>query len=76
MRRIIPLFLCLFISVAYGKRLHHESWYQKLWCEGKGKTEVVQADKTRVDCLTNTHAIEFDLVTSGQKRLASHWATV
>lgn len=25
-----------------------------------GKTEVVLSDRTRVDCLTSTHAIEFD----------------
>ena len=35
-----------------------ESDYQKDWC--KGKTEVVLNDRTRVDCLTDTHAIEID----------------
>jgi len=38
-----------------------ERFYQNKWCiEQKGKTEVVLPDKTRCDCLTKTHAIEFD----------------
>ena len=35
-----------------------ESDYQKDWC--KGELEVVLNDRTRVDCLTDTHAIEVD----------------
>ncbi|MCW8884768.1 MAG: hypothetical protein OQK12_05865 [Motiliproteus sp.] len=35
--------------------------YQDPWCfQHKGETEVVMADRSRVDCLTGTHAIEFD----------------
>lgn len=38
-----------------------EKDYQKLWCSvNNGRTEVVLPDKTRVDCVTETHAIEFD----------------
>ena len=38
-----------------------ESWYQAQWCkQHHGQTEVVLSDKTRVDCVTDTHAIEFD----------------
>lgn len=44
----------------YAKRLHLEQYYQIQWCEGKGEVEVVLKDKTRVDCLTATQAIEFD----------------
>lgn len=30
------------------------------WCAGQGEDEVELANKTRVDCLTPTHAIEAD----------------
>ncbi len=38
----------------------YEKDYQEAWCKGKGVAEFVLADRTRVDCLTDTHAIEFD----------------
>ncbi len=56
----------LLVSVAFpltvsAGNLHHESWYQEQWCSSaNGKTEVVLRDNTRCDCLTDTHAIEFD----------------
>ncbi|MEI6125376.1 MAG: hypothetical protein WCQ99_02375 [Pseudomonadota bacterium] len=38
-----------------------EKNYQNIWCqENCGITEAVLDDKTRVDCLTATNAIEFD----------------
>jgi len=44
-----------------AKREHPEKWYQKKWCEEqKGRVEVVLPDGTRCDCVTATHAIEFD----------------
>jgi hypothetical protein len=44
-----------------AKREHPEKWYQERWCtERDGKTEVVLPDKMRCDCVTDTHAIEFD----------------
>lgn len=44
-----------------AERLHAEKEYQKAWCQrAGGRTEVVLADKTRVDCLTREYAIEFD----------------
>ncbi len=40
---------------------HNESSYQHAWCsEYNGIEEYENSDKTRVDCLTDTHAIEFD----------------
>ena len=38
----------------------NEHYYQKQWCTGKGKIEYHLTNNTRVDCLTPTHAIEFD----------------
>ncbi len=38
-----------------------EKYYQKIFCKNKnGRIEVVLEDRTRVDCLTATHAIEVD----------------
>lgn len=40
---------------------HNEVSYQRKWCSiNKGIEEYQNTDKTRVDCLTDTHAIEFD----------------
>jgi len=40
---------------------YKESVYQKAWClRNRGQVEVVLPDKTRADCITDTHAIEFD----------------
>lgn len=42
-------------------RLHPERWYQEQWCkDAGGQAEVRLPDGTRCDCLTDTHAIEFD----------------
>ena len=40
---------------------HNESSYQHAWCSiHNGIEEYKNSDFTRVDCLTDTHAIEFD----------------
>lgn len=40
---------------------HNEASYQQAWCSlHNGITEYENADKTRVDCLTSAHAVEFD----------------
>jgi hypothetical protein len=44
-----------------AKREHPEKWYQEQWCrEQGGQIEVVLPDKTRCDCVTDTHSVEFD----------------
>lgn len=61
--------LCFFFSIkgAQAKHLNLEKTYQNAWCNANcGKQEVILWDKTRIDCLTQTHAIEFDF--------ASKWA--
>ena len=63
----IVLFFILFCTNAFAKHIHPEKYYQNLWCkEQKGQSEVRLIDDTRIDCLTKTHAIEFDF--------ASKWA--
>jgi hypothetical protein len=37
-----------------------EKSYQADWCAGRGQAEVVLPDGTRCDCVTPTHAVEFD----------------
>ena len=38
-----------------------EGWYQDVWCKGmKGKLEHRLEDNRRIDCLTDTHAIEVE----------------
>ncbi|MBR2524979.1 hypothetical protein IKE67_00790 [bacterium] len=45
----------------YVKHQHSESSYQHAWCSANnGIEEFENADYTRVDCLTSTHAVEFD----------------
>ncbi|MHA2217847.1 MAG: hypothetical protein ACXACY_18080 [Candidatus Hodarchaeales archaeon] len=58
---LILLTILVFPASALGKREHPEKWYQQKWCEEqKGQVEVVLPDGTRCDCVTDTHAIEFD----------------
>lgn len=45
----------------YVKHAHSESSYQHAWCSShSGIEEYENQDKTRVDCLTNCNAVEFD----------------
>jgi len=55
------LALTLLPPSALAGHLHPESYYQKIWCDAhQGEMEVVLADGTRADCITSTHAVEFD----------------
>lgn len=59
----ITLILLLGFSaqVEAKKRLNHEKYYQAIHCELlEGEKEHRLPDKTRVDCLTDTMAIEHD----------------
>lgn len=61
------LILMVFLTIASGKHLHKESYYQNKWCKAQGgKMEYRLEDRTRVDCLTDEYAVEFDF--------ASKWA--
>lgn len=42
-------------------RLYNEAYYQNEWCgKWNGQTEYQLKDYTRVDCLTESYAVEFD----------------
>ena len=58
---LMLILIFLFPSLLLAKREHPEKWYQERWCrEQGGQVEVVLPGKTRCDCVTDTHAIEFD----------------
>lgn len=55
----------------------YESWYQDVWCASyDGQTEVEQDDGTRVDCLTDSHAIEVEFARKWQEAIGQslHYA--
>lgn len=57
----IFIFLFIFSLPVFSARLHPEAYYQTKWCnENKGQTEYELKDLTRVDCFTDTEAVEFD----------------
>lgn len=59
--RWLVLTLILISLPVQAKHLHPEKYYQEIWCnQHHGKLEYILDDFTRVDCLTDTHAIEFD----------------
>lgn len=61
----------------YVKHQHNESSYQHAWCEKHcGIEEYQNADFTRVDCLTKTHAVEFDFANKWAESIgqAEHYA--
>ena len=66
MNRLITVGVIVFIFVLSIQAelakasVRSEKAYQIEWCQGKGQTEYVLPDRTRCDCLTDTHAIEFD----------------
>jgi len=57
MKILFLLFLFTFQVSAQEIKLN-EAYYVNTHCTGK--IEFVLPDKTRVDCLTNTHAVEYD----------------
>jgi hypothetical protein len=58
---VIFILILLYPFQISAKREHPEKWYQERWCkENNGQAEVVLPDGTRCDCVTDTHAIEFD----------------
>lgn len=61
MKAIFWILVChMFVNIGHAAT-YPEKHYQDPWCsEHHGQAEVVLPDKTRADCITGTHAIEFD----------------
>lgn len=58
---LILFIFILFPALCFVKREYPENSYRESWCAGnKGVAEVIMPDKTRCDCITETHAVEFD----------------
>lgn len=56
-KQVCSLLIILQTEILIAK----ETDYQNIWCSlNKGEIEVTLNDRTRVDCLTASHAIEFD----------------
>ena len=66
--KIFLIIITIFIALpVYAKHKHLEKEYQAAWCGAHGGImEYKLDDNTRVDCLTNEYAVEFDF--------ASKWA--
>ena len=62
MKKILLLILLSFSAIpAFASHEYLEKEYQKHWCSiNKGSVEVRLQDNTRIDCLTDEYAIEFD----------------
>ena len=59
---LFVFFLWLIMSLGcFAKHLHNEKYYQEIWCKANnGILEYKNDDNTRVDCLTENNAVEFD----------------
>jgi len=61
--RVKILLFILLITSLNAKHLHKEKYYQKIFCNKlNGIMEYQLKDKARVDCLTDTYAIETDFI--------------
>jgi len=63
MLRFFVFFISFFLisNSAYSSHQYPEKTYQEQWCKARGgQLEYKLNDKTRVDCLTDTLAVEFD----------------
>ena len=71
------VWLALIFTADFAEGRPLEKDYQKKWCaEHGGRTEVVLDDHTRVDCLTDEYAIEFDFARKWAEAIgqARHYA--
>lgn len=62
MNKVIICLIIIFIGIpAFSAKAFNEAYYQKLWCRScSGIMEYELKDGTRVDCLTQEYACEFD----------------
>jgi len=59
MKKLLSLLILFLSSASYA--IENEAFYSDKFCkEMSGKSEHVLKDLSRVDCLTDTHAFEFD----------------
>ena len=57
----ISIFILICFFSLSSKALEKEKYYSEMYCEElSGKINYTLADKSKVDCLTDTHAYEVD----------------
>ncbi len=64
-------------NAPYKKTRLNERAYQEKWCRDyNGQVEVVFVDRTRCDCLTDTHAVEVEFARKWKEAIgqALHYA--
>ena len=60
LKRLVVIALCL-LSSSNALTVENEDYYNRMVCkEMGGQAEYVLPDRSRVDCLTSTHAFEAD----------------
>ena len=60
LRKSIAIISCLLLS-GNAIAVENEDYYNRIFCEDMGgQAEYVLPDRSRVDCLTSTHAFEAD----------------
>lgn len=57
--KYVLMVMLMIVSLSSNAK-ESESYYVTQWCQGKGIEEFILPDRTRVDCLTDEYAIEFD----------------
>lgn len=63
MRVLATILLIVLTFQVHAKHLHPEKWYQTNWCNAQ----------TRCDCVTTTHAVEFDFGKNWYARVIKHY---
>ncbi len=59
--RTVLLLIAALSVIRQSSAAQVEAWYQDVWCQGMtGQVEVRMDDGRRIDCLTGSHAIEFE----------------
>ena len=82
MKKLYALFTLVMVGFSIANaspHKHPERYYQTKWCnDHKGTMEVPLPDGTRVDCVTDTHAVEFDFSNKWAESVgqALHYAVV
>ena len=57
---ILLAILAALLAAQAATAAHPEAYYQRAWCDAAQGAAYRLPDRTEVDCLTDTHAIEFD----------------
>lgn len=78
MRALLTIVIIfIIVTTANAGHVHNESEYRDAWCI-HGRTEVTLHDGSRVDCLTENYAVEFDFAAKAYEALgqAIHYARI